>query len=250
MITNVDLLTEPECLEVRSVIYDLKDSWIQRHPVVPFYTLGASNYFDIAYNPRPNYYSMAKRYNAILHERLEWLYERLANTLEQQLGAPVGYRETLAMPGFHIFLAHKAFENPIELTHQEWFRSRYDPEIVANPIHCDTPHMVVNWGVKEGIDFSNPISFTIAIALPKTGGGMYVWDLHLKETIGLSQTDLLDRIHSSTKRLHSYKVGKLALHSGLMYHQVAPMQNMQMDEERITLQGHGLMCQGIWQLYW
>jgi hypothetical protein len=45
-------------------------------------------------------------------------------------------------------------------------------------------------------------------------------------------------------------VGGMALHSGFNYHQVAPMQNAQPDDVRITFQGHGLFCQGSWQLYW
>jgi hypothetical protein len=249
-VTTIELLTQQECQEVSTVVEDLKDLWIQRHPVVPFYTLGASNYFDIAYNPQLPYYIMAKEYNPILMESLGWLYERLAATLAQQLKAPVGYRETLALPGFHIFLSDKAFEQPKALTHQEWFRHRYDPEFMGNPIHCDTPHLVVNWGTKEGIDFTNPISFTLSIALPKSGAGMYVWDLRLDETIGLSQKELLNLLNSRNKRLYSYKVGSMALHSGLNYHQVAPMQNAQPDDVRITLQGHGLFCQGSWKLYW
>lgn len=249
-LTNIQLLTQQESNDVRSVVEDMKDLWIQRHPVVPFYTLGASNYFDIAYNPQLPYYRMAKQYNPILLERLGWLYERLADKLAQHLKAPVGYRETLALPGFHIFLSHKAFEQPKNLTHQQWFRHRYDPEVVGNPIHCDTPHLIVNWGTKEGIDFANPISFTLAIALPKSDAGMHMWDLRLDETIGISEAQLLNLLDSRDKRFCSYKVGSMTLHSGLNYHQIAPMPNMELDDARITLQGHGLFCQGSWQLYW
>lgn len=250
MITDVDLLTEPECREICSVVYDLKDLWIQRHPVAPFYTLGASHYWDIPLNPQPRYYEMAKQYNRILRDRLGWLYERLADTLAEHLKAPVGYRDTLGLPGFHIFLAHSAFKQMQDLTNQEWLHSRHNPDIVASPIHCDTAHLLVNWGTKDGIDFSNPISFTLAIGLPKSGGGLYVWDLYLKEAQGLSKEEFLDRIDARNRKLYSYTVGQLALHSGLMFHQVASMPNIEMDDERITLQGHGLMCHGVWQLYW
>jgi hypothetical protein len=250
MITDIKLLTKQECLEIRSAIYKLKELWIQRHPVAPFYTLGASNYFDIAHNPHHNYYKTAKYYNSILLEHLGWLYQRLANTLAEILEAPTTYPETLALPGFHIFLAHKYFEKMRALTHQEWFRTRYDPEVVSSPIHCDTPHTVVDWGTSEPVDFSHPVSFTLAISLPKSGAGMYVWNLHLEETIGLNKAALLHLLHSREKSLHSYQVGWFTLHSGLMYHQVAPMQNLQPDDERITLQGHGLLHKRKWQLYW
>ena len=250
IVTDINLLTAQEANNIHSVVENLKDLWIQRHPVVPFYTLGASNYFDIAYNPQLPYYKMAKEYNPILLKHLGWLYERLADTLAQQLDAPVGYRETLALPGFHIFLSHKAFEQPKDLTHQEWFRHRYNPEVVGSPIHCDTPHLVVDWGTKQGIDFSNPMSFTLTIALPKSGAGMYVWDLRLDETVSLSETELLNLLNSRDKKLYSYKVGNMTLHSGFNYHQIAPMSNIEPDDVRITLQGHGLFYQGYWQLYW
>lgn len=250
MITTIGLFTEEECREIRSSIDDLKHLWIQRHLVVPFYTLGASNYFDIATKFPIPYYKMAEEYNPILRKHFGGLYQRLADALAEHLKAPVGYRNLLALPGFHIFLAHPAFQQMLGLTQRQWFHALDKPEIVASPIHCDTPHLIVDWGTKEEIDFNNPISFTLAIVLPTCGAGMYVWDLLLKETTDLSESELEQRIESSPKRLHSYEVGKLTLHSGLMYHQVASMPNMQMDDERITLQGHGLMCQGIWQLYW
>lgn len=250
MITTVELLTEQECQEIRAGIDDLKHLWIQRHLTVPFYTLGASNYFDIATKFPTPYYQMATEYNPILQAHFGKLYQRLADALADRLQAPVGYRNRLALPGFHIFLADPAFGQMLGLTHRQWYHALDKPEIVASPIHCDTPHTIVDWGTKEGLDFNNPISFTLAIALPKCGAGMHVWDLWLKETTDLSEAKLEERINSSPKQLYSYEVGKLALHSGQMYHQVASMPNMQIDDERITLQGHGLMCDGTWQLYW
>ncbi|HAJ63713.1 MAG TPA: hypothetical protein DCP31_34495, partial [Cyanobacteria bacterium UBA8543] len=65
-VTTLELLTQQECQEVSAVVEDLKDLWIQRHPIAPFYTLGASNYFDITYNPQLPYYRMVKEYNPIL----------------------------------------------------------------------------------------------------------------------------------------------------------------------------------------
>lgn len=250
-VTDLAMLTAQECLAIRETVEELREFWIQRHPVAPFYTLGASNYFDLAYHAAPPYNRMAQHYNPILRDRFGWLYERLAATLSQQLQADIDYRESLALPGFHIFLADTAFQHPQALTHGDWFRARYNPDIVSNPIHCDTPHLLFNWGDSyTGIDFKNPISFTLAIALPQSGAGMYVWDLHRNETLGLSQPELLALLESRETSLHSYTIGSLALHSGLYYHQIAPFQDVQPNDARITLQGHGICCQGRWQLYW
>lgn len=251
VVTSLPLLTESECAQLKLTVEELQEHWIQRHPTVPFYTLGASNYFDIAYNPELPYYRMAQQYNPILRQHFAWLYDRLSVCLSQHLQAPTAYRESLALPGFHIFLSHPAFANPQALTHQEWFKVRYQPDVVSSPIHCDTPHFVVDWGTsREGLDFNHPISFTLAIALPTGGAGMYVWDLRLQETIGLSQEALTTRLNSREKQLCSYQEGSLSLHSGMYYHQVAPMPAMLPGDVRITLQGHGLMSHGVWQLYW
>ena len=71
---------------------------------------------------------------------------------------------------------------------------------------------------------------------------------------GISEEEMRQRMHSMKKNFtahyHAYEVGKLALSSGLYVHQAAPGRNLQLDDERITLQGHGIFYQGTWQLYW
>ncbi|MCP5507982.1 MAG: hypothetical protein H7A37_06755 [Chlamydiales bacterium] len=47
-----------------------------------------------------------------------------------------------------------------------------------------------------------------------------------------------------------YEEGKILIHDGLTLHQIAPAEKMQPDDERITLQGHALFCDGAWRLHW
>lgn len=250
-VTDLAILTAQECAQVRASVEALQDHWIQRHPVLPFYTLGASNYFDLAYLAEPPYAEIASTANPALRRELGWLYERLADVLSRQLQAPVVYAQALALPGFHIFLTHKAFEHPRALTYQAWMQHRHDPETLSNPIHCDTPHVLFDWGLRrDQIDFDNPISITLAIALPSSGAGMVVWDLHRNDTLKLSQDQLLHQLETGARQLHTYRVGHCAVHSGFHYHQIAPFWNVQPGDVRITLQGHGLRCQGQWRLYW
>ncbi len=249
-ITEIALLTPAECAEVRAGIEDLRSEWIQRHPEEPFYTLGTSNYFDIAYNPVLPYYRMAARLNPVLKQRFGRLYDSVAESIAAHLCAPVGYREGLALPGFHIFLSSKAFETAKDLTHREWFRAKGKSDVMGNAIHCDTAHLVVDWGSREGIDFKNPISFTLPIVLPKSGAGLNYWDFGLERTDGLPEKDLRAFLLASEKRFHAYRAGVMAVHSGMRYHQMAVMRDLKPEDERITLQGHGLLCNGVWQLFW
>lgn len=230
-ISSLRLFTQEECWEVRSIVYELKECWLKRNPYLPFYTLGAASYIDAA-KDQQDYYRKAEHYNPILLDRLGWFYERLADTLAQFLKAPTSYHHTLALPGFHVYLACKMFEQPI------------------GSIHCDLQYKLVNWESSDKTDFTEPISFTLAISLPKFGGGLNIWELHHQEIIETPRSEFRQLFKSRAKSFYPYQVGQLILHSGHTLHQAAPAKTIQPDDERITLQGHSLLSQGSWQLYW
>jgi hypothetical protein len=248
--TNIELLTADQCGQVRAGLETLRDCWIQRHPTVPFFTLGASNYFDIAYNPELPYYRMARELNPVLMEHFDWLYQSLAECLGQLFGIPVVYPRKLALPGFHIFLAHEAMKNPRALMHGEWFQRKDDPAVMSSPIHCDTPQYVVNWSGIDDVKLNRPISITLAVALPASGAGMYVWNLGIDETVNLPERQIFQLLQDKERAIHEYRLGQFCLHSGLFYHQLAPFQDVQPDDLRITLQGHGLIGEKSLILYW
>ncbi|WYL93489.1 MAG: hypothetical protein HEQ35_06080 [Gloeotrichia echinulata IR180] len=232
MITNVPCLTEEECQEVSSVIYDLKKFWSQitsGH----FYTLGAASYIDAANADKAKhfYYGKAKLLNPILRERFNWLYERISQSLTKELGKPTAYRETLALPGFHIFPMSKGSSR------------------TGGGMHLDLQYKLLNWQPSTGINFENPISFTLAITLPEFGGGINFSDLSSEELIKLTPEKSEEALKNKI-RFHAYTVGHIAIHQGLIWHGISPMRNQQLDNDRITLQGHGLLDQDIWQLYW
>ena len=148
----------------------------------------------------------------------------------QQLNAPTCYSDNLALPGFHIFLFHPAFEQS------------------TAKLHRDLQYRQHQW--HEDQENNRHISFTLALKLPKFGGGMNIWDLHHREVDKLSQTKMESLALSRKKEFYPYQLGKLALHSGHFVHQIAPGKNMQPDDQRITLQGHGTCDRGVWHLYW
>ncbi len=228
---DLPVLTELECQEIRSAIYALKADWLRRNPYLPFYTLGAASYIDAAQNVQ-TYSELAQRYNPILRDRFQWLYEKVALLLSEWLQAPVEYPSQLALPGFHIYLSCKAFEQPIA------------------SIHCDSQYQLLPWPDPQSADFTRPLSFTLAIALPKFGGGLNLWDLSYQDIVGLNQAEFQQLVRTQPQEYYPYQQGHLVLHSGHQLHQAAPAQNIQPDDERITLQGHSFFSQGKWQLYW
>lgn len=230
MLTNAACLAEEECLEISSRVYELKKIW---HTRANFYTLGAASYLDAASQDNGNlsYYGKAKLFNPILREQFAWLYDRLSHTLAKELGQPVCYRSTLALPGFHIFPVPK-----------NSYRG-------GGGMHLDLQYKSLNWEPSAEIDFDNPISFTLPIALPEFGGGLNISDLRPSDLNGLSfeeRTQVLDK----SKKHYPYKLGYMTIHRGLFYHGIAAKQNNSGETDRITLQGHGLLCQDTWHLYW
>ena len=100
------------------------------------------------------------------------------------------------------------------------------------------------------MDFTLLLSFTLSVALPARGSGLNTWDIRYDEYRNLNTAERARLRASQIKEYHPYKLGQAVLHSGLQLHQIAPSQEFEPGDERITLQGHGIRRDGVWQLYW
>ena len=47
-----------------------------------------------------------------------------------------------------------------------------------------------------------------------------------------------------------YNKGEMVYFVGHLLHQMMPGINVQPTDRRITVQGHGQKCDGVWRLYW
>lgn len=233
MLSTHDFLTHEECVNTRNIVHALREHWVNRASgFLPFYTLGAASYLDAEEDDTIPYYQAVEKYNPILENHFPHLYESLIDTLENVLEMPVSYAKGQSLPGFHIFLSNKAFEGSIASTH---FDLQFKP---------------LKWEYKE-VDFDHPISFTCPIALPgSSSSGINYWQITNGEAKNLSPEEL-EKLKSSRNQLFfPYSLGQLILHRGLVLHQIAPSKDLKPEDERITLQGHGLVCDGIMRLYW
>jgi hypothetical protein len=165
------------------------------------------------------------------------LNERVRAALADNLGAPCAFAPPFARPGFHIWRV---------------------PGIPTRPeasLHFDMQYERVPFPERARSGFDKPISFTLPLVLPRGGGGLTVWDVTVDQVnafyrrTGYSVT-LDDLTLLLTSRHHAYEPGTLVLHSGHMLHQIAPVPTVQPDDERISLQGHGVFYDGEWKLYW
>ncbi|MEV7523549.1 hypothetical protein [Streptomyces sp. NPDC091371] len=236
MIDRLTVLTEAESDALRETVHGLREHWIPRGAEpASFFTLGTPSYLDLAENPDVgDYQKRADTSRPLLWEAFGGLYERLADLLEGHLGAPVHYPGHLAMPGFHVWLSAAVFTKP------------------KAPVHFDMQYRAFSW--PPGTDLTRLVSFTLPVRLPAAGGGLNVWDADYEDfrrAAGkgwIESAADLKRFH--TKHYVPYTPGQMVIHSGHTLHQVAPSSRVEPDDERLTLQGHGVWSAGRWLLYW
>lgn len=240
MIAHLEVLTPEQCALVRAEVHRLRDHWTGRGGDRPtFFTLGAASYIDasVPEGEGTPYASLAAARNPLLRTRFDWLYALVMYALSRHLRAPVALADGVALPGFHIW--------------------EY-PEIITTPtasVHFDLQYELLGANLAPGTDVTRPISFTLPVQLPRAGGGLNVWAVAYDRFAAFVQrtrapvapadvATLVDPVHCA------YTPGVLALHSGHTLHQIAPVAESFPGDERLTLQGHGLLCNGVWRLYW
>lgn len=237
-LTSIPLLDRADCDLLCNDLGDLRPQWVARtREPASFFTLGMASYLDLsepmAGFPRHDYYREAPGFNALLTDRFGWLLERVKVFLESWLGAQARLSRKLAVPGFHIF-DYLAI-----------------PRADVASIHFDLQYQLIDW--HDGgppPDFDSPISFTLPIKLPRDGGGLNVWDLTWQEMVRGRYCDIPTAIGQRRKSFHRYSLGALAVHSGHYLHQIAGVADVQREDQRITLQGHGIRRGEEWLLYW
>ncbi|MCP3880307.1 MAG: hypothetical protein GY701_18235 [Sulfitobacter sp.] len=228
---RLELLDAEECEQACRQVDKLEPHWLQRLPGLPYYTLGAASYLDAA-RDQGLYKRRAAKYNPLLAAELGWLHERVRLALASHTGSDFVQAPEAAWPGFHIFGFHRKFRQPMA------------------SIHFDRQHEDVPWRKVHELDVSERLTFTLPIRLPRSGAGLTIWDIHWEDCRqdGLVYPEILAQSRPSTHV--PYSEGVLMVHSGNTLHQIAAVPDMQPGDRRITLQGHALKCNGIFQMYW
>ncbi len=226
MLSPIPLLSLEKNQDILAKIDQLRPFWTKRQN--NFYTLGTALYLDKK-SDSPFYDNSVEANNFFLRIHFAQLYELLLETLKKELQADVVYEPTLALPGFHIFLS--------------------DPEFVkqGGKIHFDLQFQQTSWANYQKIDLSNPLSFTLSLALPRLGGGLFYWDKTYEPGSKVSPEEAIEGL---PRHYVEYEKGKIVLHNGLLIHQIAPAKEYLEGDRRITLQGHALLCDGVWRVYW
>merc|ERR1719291_362290 len=91
------------------------------------------------------------------------------------------------------------------------------------------------------------VSYTLPLIIPKAGAGLRVWqqpetDMTVDMWLAAFMTG------KTSWEYVPYQEGVLAMHSGQEYHSIAEdtVHATRHDELRMTMQGHGVFCDGEW----
>ncbi len=228
--SGIEVLAPEACPAVVAKVRACRPYWNRAGGHTEFYTLGVSAYLEAHDKGIIPYTLAARRQNPLLREYFGDLYDRVLAALVKVVGEPVEYHPRLALPGFQIFLPDPAFASPI------------------CSIHVDLPYREIDWRPYEEVDTARTMSFTLALQLPRAGGGLNVWpqiepDIAINGPPGALQVKGLEPV------LHPYSPGKMVVHDGHSMHQIAPFTMTEPDEARITLQGHGIRTPRGWLAY-
>jgi hypothetical protein len=231
MIQTFEFLTPDECEQVGATVDALRAYWESTSAYGRTYVLGAASYIHAIGGAGPAYHDRARRLTPVLRARFGWMYARLTASLARGLGAPVALAEQLAPPGFHVY--------------------RWDPQmhLLRCSVHVDLQFEAHDFTRYGAPDLAHPLSFTVAIRAPATGAGMNVWDHTHGEARTRSRPDFRRELDATPPRRVRYGLGELTVHSGLHFHQIAPIV-LEPGETRLTLQGHAIRCGDTWQAYW
>lgn len=241
VVTEHPFLDQRACDSLLELLDAHRELALDRNPARPgtFVTYGRAAYLDVCL-PRADaerdYFNAVGESNRALKAILGDFYEELRLTMESVLGEPVIYEpEVLALPGIHIFRGIGIRSAAEAGAH---FDVQYQSLRLTSPPDPDAP----------------PLSFTIPLRNPTHGTGLQVYDVtygDYERAYRMGRINTLEQlVRRKTSAYYPYQVGKLILHRGLVVHGLTSPGPISPDDERITAQGHGIRCKGVWTLYW
>lgn len=244
----VEILTESECQQAIKSVDKLYEYWERDvPPPINSYTLGAVTY-HIAYSDlnKQKYFQNCQKLNPIFNDEFGWIYKKALDKISEHIG-PCQLMERLGYPGFHIF-GHGPNDT----------NNLLDIRLMQEPLakrHQDLPfmHHMNIWEQFSSFDLENTLSFTLTLERPENGAGLYFWDDNTLEQYEIDNEYSRYLKTVSTKEnphIIQYRAGSLFYFMGSsLWHQIAPAYKLNEFDRRITMQAHGVLCDGIWRIY-
>ncbi len=276
-IGSIEVLDDSLSQKVVDSVDELEKIWVRREPdPIDFFTIGACTYQEGVIDIK-RYHQHREVVNPILIAHFSWLYDVVIEKLSKILGS-IEVVDELGYPGFHIF-GHK----PGCVSHPACIEVFQSPSASLHFDHQYEEHDNY-WEQFDKVDLENAFSFTLPVELPKYGGGLWLWNWRevpeLDEVFNFNDSDgkviafkkymddfdprydkafwknktspalsEYDPIYDDKPIVLPYQVGRAFYHFGPVWHQIMPGYKLSDTDRRISLQGHGVKCDGVWRLY-
>ena len=232
-VVDVDVLDRQRCAEMSDRLEALRPYWLSRG--VGCSTFGLATYLDVlaSEDPQETYFGRITGHNHRLREHFGDLLDRVADVLAGLLKMPTRYDERVALPGFHVFEGEGIAIAPRQSQ------------------HFDLQYRALRWPFPIA-PVEQAVSFTLPLALPRRGGALDVWDITEADMLRLEHlgqtAETIDRVKPA--RRHEYQVGRMTVQLTPILHRIAAVPERYPEDQRITLQGHGIRDADGWVLYW
>jgi len=217
---SVPCFSKKDAEDIVAVVDMLESYYTKRG--ANFFTLGTSSYLDFA-NAHGRQALMT---NELISKHLGKFYLKMFKALSDHFDVPVFSPPEVNVPGFHIFTGLENSPKGLEY----------------GSIHRDANHISSEFPFA----YTDIISFTIMLEEPEKGSSMNYWDDEV-----VSKTIMSNRFRSigkfmrerliRTVKTFDYKIGELVIHDGQTIHQIANMVDTTPKDRRISLQGHGVL---------
>ena len=163
-------------------------------------------------------------------ENIAPIINSLPELFSRILGIPksnIQHLRDTCLPGIHIFIF-----------------ARYSNTKNMTDFHKDRQHCLIEpmtLPVLQNAEFYEPLSFTLPLQLPSKGGGLI---LH-------RQSKRYNQISKKDEYRIAYESGRIVIHDGQNPHRIDDSYNVEQDDCRLTLQGHGLIVDNkSFYYYW
>lgn len=225
MITQHQILTSEECVQVKDKVIALRDRWTPHSNWTNGFYLGAAAH---QCQEKLLYSDAVKQSHAVLDQEFDFLYAKLKSGLEPLLEESILFSDQHTLPGFHVFV----------LTGEDMSRDR-----VTTRAHFDIQYQVAfPHSVPE-----KTLSLTLSIESPSGGSSMAIWTLRYEDAI---RTSVCDFVRKNQPEIINHQTGYVILHDGRILHAIGTFGVTHPQGYRITLQGHGISTPSGWLLYW
>lgn len=196
-------------------------------------TLGPASYLEVKDDAgRARYLRDAGDSNALLLDAFGPLYEQVVQAVSAATGQPAFTTARYAVPGFHVFDPFTYAKAHLKRPHFDTHYPLLDPSYRLTP--DNTRHH---------------LTITLVIAEPPGGAFVKYYGVDLRDRL-LRDAGAPGQSGTRRRKSHRYAIGKLVLTIGLPLHQIWPLKDERAPGLRVSLQGHGVLHDGGWELFW